>query len=428
MLDIKFVKNNQKIIKEDLKKRKLEARIPILNQLILDYGRYLNIRKGLDELRHRKNIISEEINKLKKGNEDISKELSEAKSIPSKISALEEEYAKLQNSIKINLTQIPNVMHKSVPSGKDASENKVVKKWGKIPKFSFKIKNHVELIEDLGVADFDSSAKVSGSGFYYLRGDLALLNQALIRFAIDHLLKKGYIYIEPPLMIKRKIAEAAEDYEAFKNKIYRIEGEDLHLIPTSEHAILGMMANKTIPEGKLPLRFFGYSMCFRKEVGSHGINEKGLWRTHQFNKVEQFIFCRPEDSWKYYNELQKNSEEIYKKLKLPYRIFESCSGDLGLWKAKGSDLEVYRPTTRKYEEVGSLSNCTDYQSGDLNIKCINKKGEKRVLHTLNNTAIATSRAMVVIIENYQQKDGGIKVPKILQKYMGKKVIKNEKSF
>ena len=428
MLDIKFVKNNQKIIKEDLKKRKLEARIPILNQLILDYGRYLNIRKGLDELRHRKNIISEEINKLKKGNEDISKELSEAKSIPSKISALEEEYAKLQNGIKINLTQIPNVMHKSVPSGKDASENKVVKKWGKIPKFSFKIKNHVELIEDLGVADFDSSAKVSGSGFYYLRGDLALLNQALIRFAIDHLLKKGYIYIEPPLMIKRKIAEAAEDYEAFKNKIYRIEGEDLHLIPTSEHAILGMMANKTIPEGKLPLRFFGYSMCFRKEVGSHGINEKGLWRTHQFNKVEQFIFCRPEDSWKYYNELQKNSEEIYKKLKLPYRIFESCSGDLGLWKAKGSDLEVYRPTTRKYEEVGSLSNCTDYQSGDLNIKCINKKGEKRVLHTLNNTAIATSRAMVVIIENYQQKDGGIKVPKILQKYMGKKVIKNEKSF
>ncbi|MEW6063337.1 MAG: serine--tRNA ligase [Nanoarchaeota archaeon] len=427
MLDIKFIKNNQEAIKENLKKRNLEVRVPILKQLILDYNKSLNIKKELDELRHRRNIISEEINKLKKENKDISELLGEAKSIPIKISSFKEEYTKLNNDIKVNLAQIPNIIHKSVPLGKDASQNKVVKKRGKIPKFKFKVKNHVELAESLDVADFDSSADVSGNGFYYLKGDLALLNQALIRFTIDYLLKKGYEYIEPPLMIRKRIAEAAEDYEAFKNKIYKVEGEDLHLIPTSEHAILGIMVNRTVPEEKLPLKFFSYSMCFRKEVGSHGINEKGLWRTHQFNKVEQFIFCKPEDSWKYYEELQKNSEELYKKLKLPYRIFESCSGDLGLWKAKGSDLEVYRPTTRKYEEVGSLSNCTDYQARDLNIKYINKNGEKRIVHTLNNTAIATSRAMVVILENYQQKDGSIKIPKVLQRYIDKKEIKNEKN-
>ena len=237
--------------------------------------------------------------------------------------------------------------------------------------------------------------------------------------------KKGYEYVEPPLMVNRKIIRAKGDFEAFKDALYKIEGEDLYLIPTAEDPILGMLSGKTIPEEKLPLKFYGYSMCFRKEIGSHGINEKGFWRTHQFNKVEQFIFCHPKDSWKYYEELKKNSEEIMKKLGLPYRVIECCTGDLADWKARSEDIEVYRPTTKNYGEVISLSNCTDYQARNLNIRGVNRKGERYVLHTLNNTALATSRIMVAILENYQQKDGSVKVPRVLQSYMnGKKVIKN----
>ncbi|MEM4245536.1 MAG: serine--tRNA ligase [Candidatus Nanoarchaeia archaeon] len=418
MLDIRFIRDNRKLVEENIKKKFQNDRIPLVHKLITNYERSLKIKTELDELRHKRNVISEEINRLQKEKKDFSHKVKEAKEIPDRIKALEKEFQDISDINKQLLVKIPNIMHKSVPIGKDASENKVIKKWGKIPKFSFSVKNHVQLAEGLGIVDFDSSAITSGNGFYYLKNELGLLNQALIRFTIDHLLKKKYTYIEPPLMIRRKVAEAAEDFEAFQSKIYKIEEEDLYLIPTSEHAILGMLAGKTIPEEELPLKFFAYSMCFRKEVGSHGINEKGLWRTHQFNKVEQFIFCKPEDSWKYYDELQKNSEELYQKLKIPYRIFECCSGDLGDWKAKSSDLEAYRPTTGKYEEVGSLSNCTDYQARDLNIKCVNSKGEKRVLHTLNNTAMATSRAMVVLLENYQQKDGSIKIPTLLQKYMG----------
>ena len=321
---------------------------------------------------------------------------------------------------------IPNIIHKSAPIGKDATQNKVLHKKGIIPKFSFPIKNHVELAESLNIADFDASAKVSGRGFYYLKNELALLNQALLRFAIDFMQKKKYTYIEPPLMINKKVASAAGDLNAFELALYKIEGEELYLIPTAEHALLGMLSNEVIDEKKLPLKFFGYSMSFRKEIGSHGINEKGLWRTHQFNKVEQFIFCKPEDSYKYYLELRKNSEEIFKKLKLPYRILESCSGDLSDWKSKGEDIEVYRPTTKKYEEIGSLSNCTDYQARELNIRVLRKNGEKQIVHTLNNTALATSRAMVAIVENYQQRDGSIKIPAVLQKYTGFNKIEKKK--
>ena len=275
--------------------------------------------------------------------------------------------------------------------------------------------------------DFDASAKTSGNGFYYLKGDLALLNRALINFAIDFMNKKGYVYIEPTLMMRKKIAMAKGDFEAFENALYKIEGEDLYLIPTAEDIILGMLSGKTIKEENLPLKFFGYSMCFRKEIGSHGINEKGLWRTHQFNKVEQFVFCKPDDSWKYYDELKKNSDELLKALGLAYRWIECCTGDLGDWKAKSEDVEVYRPTTKDYGEVMSLTNCTDFQARDLNIRGVNRKGERYVLHTLNNTAIATSRMMVAIVENYQQKDGSIKVPKVLIPYMnGKKFIGKRK--
>ncbi|MFH1503319.1 MAG: serine--tRNA ligase [Candidatus Diapherotrites archaeon] len=427
MIDIKLVRDNPELVRENIRKKFQNEKIVLVDEVLKLDEKWRKLKYEEDSLRSQRNKISEEINKLKKQGKNADKEIKQAKKIPEEIEKIEGKRKKLEGEISSVLSKIPNIMHESVPLGKDDSENKVIKKWGKIPKFSFPIKNHVELLENLDVVDFDTSAKVSGKGFYYLKGDWALLNMALINFAINFMNKKGYLYVEPPLIVKKEICEAAEDFEAFETKLYKIQDEELYLIPSAEHSILGFLKEKTTPEEKLPVKIFGYSMCFRKEIGSHGIHEKGLWRTHQFNKVEQFVFCKPEDSWKYYEELRKNTEEIMRALDLPYRIFESCSGDLSDWKAKGEDVEVYRPTTKQYEEVMSLSNCTDCQARDLNIKGVNRKGERYVLHTLNNTALATSRIMVAIAENNQQKDGSIKIPKVLQPYMnGKKIISKKK--
>ncbi|MEM3091421.1 MAG: serine--tRNA ligase [Candidatus Pacearchaeota archaeon] len=423
MIDIKDLRKRPEIYKKNIEKRGKDP--TIINSILILDEKWRKLKKEADELRAERNKISDKINQVKKsGHEEKVKELiKHAKEILEKLKKTEEAEIQTNCELLLLLKKIPNLMHKSVPFGKTEKDNKVRKVFGKKINLKFKPKNHVELIESLNFCDFDASAKVSGSGFYYLKDDLALLNRALINFTIDFMKKRGYIYIEPPLMINKKIAEAAGDLEAFKNALYKIENENLYLIPTAEHAILGMLSEKTIPEEKLPLKFFGYSMCFRKEVGSHGINEKGLWRTHQFNKVEQFIFCHPKDSWKYYKELKENTEIIMKKLGLAYRIVEICSGDLGDWKAKSEDIEVWRPTLKSYGEVASLSNCTDFQARPLNIRGISKKGERYVLHTLNNTALATSRIMVAILENYQQKDGSIKIPKVLVPYMnGRKVI------
>ncbi len=427
MLDIKFIRENPDLIKENIKKKFQKNKLSLVDDLLKLDKNFRENKVKVDKLRHERNKISEEINKSKKQGKSAKDLIKKASDISNKIKKLEENIDKDNKKIKTIQNQIPNIIHKSVPIGEDESKNKVIRKEGKIPKFTFKIKNHVELLEEKKLVDFDASAKISGNGFYFLRNELGLLNQALISFTIDHMLKKKYTYIEPPLMVRKEVLDAAMNTEEFKGSIYSIKDENLHMIGTSEHSLLGMHKNDNFNEKELPKKYFSYSMCFRKEIGSHGINEKGLWRTHQFNKVEQFIFCSKEDSYKYYEELMKNSEEIYKKLKLPYRILDMCSGDLADWKSKSCDIEVYRPTTKEYEEVGSLSNCTDYQSRDLNIKYVNNKGERNVVHTLNNTAIATSRAMVAIIENYQQKDGTIKVPTVLQKYMnGIKVIGKNK--
>lgn len=427
MLDIRFIKENPKLVKENIKKKYQDNKLILVDKIVEDYSRILKLKKEAEELRHRRNKLSLEINSLVKRKVDASQVIKEVKGIPGKIKDLEDKKHELELEMSSQILQIPNLMHSSVPKGKDHTQNKVIKKFGKIPKFNFQIKNHAELGEQLDVLDFDSSAETSGNGFYYMKGKLALLNNALIRFVIDFMSSKKYEYIETPLMISKKVAAAAGDLEAFEKALYKIESEELYMIPTAEHSLLGMHSNKNFLEDNLPKKYFSYSMCFRKEIGSHGINEKGLWRTHQFNKVEQFIFCSPKDSWKMYEELRKNTEQIFQKLKLPYRIIESCSGDLGNWKAKSEDIEVYRPTTKQYEEVTSLSNCTDFQARDLNIKLSDKKGNKEVIHTLNNTAIATSRALVAIMENYQTKNGEIKVPAVLQKYLGfKKIEKNKK--
>jgi len=423
MLDIKIIRENRGLVKENLKKKFQDSKISLIDEVRGLDEEWRKLKTESDGLRAERNSISKQINEIRKAGNNTSDLLKKAKRIPEQIEEIEKKADILQEKINDIMLQIPNIVSDNTPAGKDASQNIEIKKWGKVPSFKFEIKNHVQLAETLGIADFDASARVSGNGFYYLKGDFAMLNQALIRFAIDFMAKKGYEYIEPPLMLNKKAIYASMNKEAIAQSVYDIKDEDLHLIGTAEQALLAMHSEKTFQEAELPKKYFSYSMCFRKEVGSHGINEKGLWRTHQFNKVEQFIFCKPEESEKLYQELMKNSDEILKALGLPYRWLEICSGDLADWKYRSADFEVYRPTTKKYEELGSLSNCTDYQARKLGIKYFNKKGERVIVHTLNDTAIATSRMLVAILENYQQKDGTIKVPNALVKYMnGKKII------
>ena len=425
MLDIAFVRENPKIAKaSELKRGRDPKRVDDILALDEQWRAKL---KDVEQLKHLRNVVSQEINAAKKvrQEQEAQKKIAQMQKVVQDIKKGEEEVERLLGARNEALNHVGNILHEKVPKGKDDTENVELKTWGKKTAFSFPLKNHVELAESLGIADFDSSAKTSGNGFYFLKGQLGLLNQALIRFALDVMLKKKYVYIEPPLMIRKNVLEAAVDTTEFEKTIYSLAGEDLVLIGTSEHALLGIHSNETIREQDLPKKYFAYSMCFRKEVGAHGINEKGLWRTHQFNKVEQFIFCTPEESETYFKELLDNSEKILQKLKLPYRVLEICSGDLSLWKQRSFDLEVWRPSTKSYGEVMSLSNCTDYQARKLNIRVERKGGVREVVHTLNNTALATSRIMVAILENYQTKKGTVKVPRVLWPYMNgvKEIVK-----
>jgi seryl-tRNA synthetase len=428
MIDIKLIRENTDLVKENIKKKSQKNKLVLVDKVKKLDEEWRKEKYIVDNLRKERNRLSEDINKAKKEkNEKKASELiKKAKDIPTKIQEAEKNEEVLQQKIKEIMVQLPNIMSDKVPMGKDASENIEILNSKKIPKFNFPIKTHVELIENLDIGDFESSSKVSGKGFYYLKNELAILNQALIRFAIDFMIKKGYEYIETPLMLNETSIFASMDKETIEQSVYSIKNEDLNLIGTAEQSLLAMHSGSVINEETLPKKYFSYSMCFRKEIGAHGINEKGLWRTHQFNKVEQFIFCRPEDSEKLYDELFNNSKEILEALELPFRAIEICSGDLADWKFRSADFEVYRPTINEYGEVMSLSNCTDYQARKLDIKCIDKHGNRRVLHTLNDTALASSRILVTILENNQQKDGSIKIPEVLHKYTGFKVIKPKK--
>jgi seryl-tRNA synthetase len=426
MIDIRLIRENPQVVIANIEKKGQNHKLPLVDKIVKQDAQWRKFKTQVDSLRADRNKVSKEISDAVKAKKDTKLLMKKAKDIPDEILKVEKEMEILEADINTSLRQLPNIISSHVPIGKSDKDNVEIKKGGKIQKFDFPIKNHVDLAEKLNIVDFDASAKVSGNGFYYLKNELGILNQALIRFAIEFMNKKGYTYVEPPLMLNERSIFASMDKAAIEQSVYSIKGEDLNLIGTSEQAILAMHTDQTIPEWELPKKYFSYSMCFRKEVGAHGINEKGLWRTHQFNKVEQFVFCKPEDSEKLYDELFNNSEEILKELELPYRAIEICTGDLADWKFRSADFEVYRPTTSAYGEVMSLSNCTDFQARKLNIKCIDKKGNKRVLHTLNDTALATSRILVAILENGQQKDGSIKIPKALWPYTGFKEIKSSK--
>ena len=426
MLSIKFIRENPEIVKKSLKKRKDTEKITWVDELLkVDEG-WRSLKQKVDDLRHQRNLVTEEIMNLRKAGKNASQKIQEAKEIPEKIKKHEENLSDLKKKINFYLMRIPNVLHDSVPFGKDDSENVEIKKVGKVSKSKIELKSHGEIVESLDIADFKRAAKIAGAGFNYLKGELALLDMALQRFAVDFLVKKGYKLIYPPFMMNRKSYEGVTDLADFENVMYKIEDEDLYMIATSEHPMASMFMDEVLDVADLPIKFCGLSACFRKEIGAHGVDTKGLFRMHQFNKIEQFIFCKPEDSWKLHEELQKNSEEMIKQLGIPFRVVNICTGDIGIIAAKKYDIEAWYPRSKKYREVGSNSNCTSYQAIRLNIK-YQEGNEREYVHTLNNTGIATSRIMVAILENYQQKDGSIKIPKVLQKYMyGQKFIGKSK--
>lgn len=423
MLDIKFIRENSDIVKKDLEKRNDKEKIKWLKDIIEKDKEYRQLLGDEQKLRHRRNEITDEINQLKKQNKDISAKVKEAKELPDKIKKADEKIAAIKEKIDYYLMRLPNILHSSVPAGKDENDNKVEFKWGKIEKKKFELKAHGELIQEKGWGDFETAANVSGNGFYYLFGDLAKLDLALQRFAIDFLTKKGYKLVMPPFMLRRGPYEGVTDLADFETMMYKVDSSDLYLIATSEHPICALYMGKIIDYDKLPLKFCGVSSCYRKEIGSHGIDTKGLFRVHQFNKIEQFIFSKPEESWKLHEELRKNTEDLFKKLKIPFRTVNVCTGDIGIVAAKKYDIEAWMPREEKYREVASISNCTNYQAVRSNIR-FQKGQEREYLHTLNATAIATGRALRAIIENYQQEDGSVKVPQALIKYMnGVKVLK-----
>jgi len=426
MLDIKFIRENPEGVKENIRKKFQNDKLKLVDELLNADKRNRDLMQESQALRARRNKVSEEINAAKKAGKPAEDLLKEAKEIPEKIKALEDEQKKLQETIQRCLFAIPNMIHESVPIGKDAKDNVERAKYGTPKKFSFPVKNHAELAEELSIADFDASAETSGKGFYFLKGKLALLNMALINYARDYMIKQGYAYIEPPWMIREHILTGVYSAAEINAMAYKIEGEDLYLIATSEHPLIGMFIGKTLEKKQLPLKITGFSPCFRKEVGSHGLDEKGLFRTHQFNKQEMVVICEPEESYALYNEMLQHTVNVFKGLELPIRVLECCSGDLGDLKAKSCDVEAWSPRKQEYFEVGSLTNMEAAQARRLNIRITDGK-TKYFAHTLNNTVLATSRAMVAILENYQNKDGSVTVPKALVPYMnGVTTITKEK--
>lgn len=419
MLDIRLIRENPKMVEENLMKRGDESKIKMLHGLIEIDRQRREVIQEVERLKARKNALTREIAQLKKDGKDASGKMTEVSGIPERIMELEkklEEFEKRQ--IKLLMT-LPNLLHESVPFGKDDKDNVEVRRWGNPPKFDFNPKNHLELMENLGMIDGERAAKIAGRGFFYLKQQLALLDMALSRYAIDLLMSRGYTLVIPPYMMCREPYEGVTDMAAFNDVLYKIEGEDLHLIATSEHPMAAMFKDETLLKKDLPIKLVGFSPCFRKEVGAHGKYTKGLFRMHQFHKVEQFIFCLPEQSWKFHEELQKNSEDLYQGLGLHYRVVNVCTGDIGDIAAKKYDIEAWM-ADGQFREVGSNSNCTDYQARRLNIRYREKEGQSPAgfVHTLNNTAIATSRTMIAVIEQYQQPDGSIAIPQALQKYMG----------
>ena len=420
MLDPKIIKEKPQIIRDMLKARSVEFNF---DELIDSDQKRREFILKTDELRKKKNQIASTISQKKKSGEDTSDILAEMKNISEELTKLEASQEEIEKKYSSLALTIPNLIHESVPIGKDETANREIKKWGKIPEFDFKISDHIDISENLDLVDLERAAKVAGARFYYLKNDLVRLNQSLIHYALDFLAEKNYSLIQPPYMINRQSMEGAIIADDFEEVIYKIENEDLYMIGTSGHAMAAMHSDEIIEGKDLPLRYAGVSPCFRKEAGAHGRDQKGIFRVHQFDKIEQFVFARPEESWKEHERMLSVAEDFYQNLEIPYKVMLLSSGDMGKVSAKTYDIEAWMAGQNTYREIVSCSNCLDYQARRLKIRFREKTNEEtQYLHTLNSTLVATSRVLVSIMENFQTKDGHIVVPKVLQKYMGKNII------
>ena len=416
MLDPKLIKERPEIIRNMLKARAVEFD---LDGLIESDQKRREFIIKTDDLRKKKNQVAITISEKKKAGEDASSILAEMKNISNELAKLESEQEEIEKKYLKLASTIPNLVDESVPIGPDESANKEIKKWGNIPKFDFKIKDHIDISEDLNLVDLERAAKVAGARFYYLKNDLVRLNQALIHFGLDFLAEKGYSLVQPPYMINRESMEGAVIAEDFEEVIYKVQEEDLYMIGTSEHAMAAMHSKEIIEGKNIPMKYAGISPCFRKEAGAHGRDQKGIFRVHQFDKIEQFIFSKPKDSWKEHEKMLAIAEEFYQKLEIPYRVMLLSTGDIGKISAKTYDIEAWMAGQNAYREIVSCSNCLEYQARRLKIRFRDKTNEDtQYVHTLNSTLIATTRILVAIMENFQTKDGHIRIPQVLQSYMG----------
>jgi seryl-tRNA synthetase len=422
MLDIKLIRENPEFVRTNLMKRGDPENLKMLDELVETDRKWRENLTKLNDLRHQKKLVTTEVATLKKAGKDAKEKLEKAKEIEIEIVNTEIEVTAEEEKEHDLLMRLPNILHESVPVGQGDNDNVQIRTWGKIPTFTFPVQNHIDLALNLDIVDIERAGKVAGSRFYYLKHEAVLLDMALMSFAMEEIIKKDYTPIEPPYLMRREAYEGVTALSDFEDVLYKVENEDLYLIATSEHPMAAMLQNEVLTEQQLPLKLAGISACFRKEAGAHGKDTRGIFRTHQFNKIEQFIFCTLEQSWQLHEELIQNAEQLVQKLELPYRVVNVCTGDIGTVAAKKYDIEAWMPAQNAYREIISCSNCTDYQARRLNIRYREKEGAptKGFVHTLNSTALATGRTIVAILENNQLEDGSVVIPKVLRKYMGNK--------
>ena len=430
MLDIKFVRENPDIVKENIKKKFQDHKLVLVDEVIELDAKNREVKLKGDELRSSRNSLSSQIGALmKQGKKEEAEEIkAKVQKINDELVENEKLEAEYEAQVKERMMKIPNIIHESVPIGKDDSENVEIQKYGEPIVPDYEIPFHGEILEALGGIDFDSARRVAGNGFYYLIGDIARLHSAVLTYARDFMINKGFTYCIPPYMIRSDVVTGVMSFEEMDAMMYKIEGEDLYLIGTSEHSMIGKFKGQILKEEDLPYTMTSYSPCFRKEKGSHGIEERGVYRIHQFEKQEMIVVCEPEDSYEWYNKMWLYTVELFRSLDIPVRTLECCSGDLADLKAKSVDVEAWSPRQKKYFEVGSCSNLTDAQSRRLGIR-VKKKSEKQnyYAHTLNNTVIAPPRMLIAFLENNYNQDGSINIPEVLRLYMGgtEKLIPNK---
>ena len=419
MLDIKFVRENPEIVKQNIRNKFQDKKLPLVDEVLELDKRNREIKQEVEALRAERNKLSKEIGGLmKQGKKEEAEEVKrQVAASADRINELSAEEAEVEEKLKTNMMVIPNIIDPSVPIGKDDSENVEIERFGEPVVPDFEIPYHTEIMESFNGIDLDSARKVAGNGFYYLMGDIARLHSAVIAYARDFMINRGFTYCVPPFMIRSNVVTGVMSFAEMDSMMYKIEGEDLYLIGTSEHSMIGKFIDTIIPEEELPKTLTSYSPCFRKEKGAHGIEERGVYRIHQLEKQEMIVVCKPEESKMWYEKLWKNTVDLFRSMDIPVRTLECCSGDLADLKVKSVDVEAWSPRQKKYFEVGSCSNLGDAQARRLKIR-INGENGKYFAHTLNNTVVAPPRMLIAFLENNLQADGSVKIPEVLQPYMG----------